>query len=70
MSPEAMGVAVRKSLDTGGSAQRMGIRTAGDHQPTAAELAESKAYGLLSDGKLLDSSSLTPCRALPNGVSG
>lgn len=51
MSPEAMGVAVRKSLDTGGSAQRMGIRTAGDHQPTAAELAESNAYGLLSDGK-------------------
>jgi hypothetical protein len=39
MGPEAMGVAVRKSLDTGGSAQRMGIRTARDHDPTAAELA-------------------------------
>jgi len=39
MSSEAMGVAVRKSLDTGGSAQRMGIRTAPGHEPTAAELA-------------------------------
>jgi hypothetical protein len=39
MTPQAMGVAVRKSLDTGGSAQRMGIKTAGDHEPTAAELA-------------------------------
>ncbi len=39
MSPEAMGQAVRKSLDTGGSAQRMGIKTARGHQPTAAELA-------------------------------
>jgi hypothetical protein len=40
MSPEAMGQAVRKSLDTGGSAQRMGIKTARGHQPTAAELAD------------------------------
>ena len=39
MTPQEMGVAVRKSLDTGGSAQRMGIKTAGDHDPTAAELA-------------------------------
>ena len=39
MTPEAMGQAVRKSLDTGGSAQRMGIKTARDHEPTAAELA-------------------------------
>jgi hypothetical protein len=38
MTPEAMGVAVRKTLDTGASAQRMGIRTARGHQPTAAEL--------------------------------
>lgn len=40
MSPEAMGQAVRKSLDTGGSAQRMGIKTARGHQPTAGELAD------------------------------
>ena len=39
MTPEAMGQAVRKSLDTGGSAQRMGIKTARGHEPTAAELA-------------------------------
>ena len=39
MSAPAMGAAVRKSLDTGGSAQRMGIRTARGHDPTAAELA-------------------------------
>jgi hypothetical protein len=39
MSAAAMGVAVRKSLDTGGSAQRMGIRTPRGHDPTAAELA-------------------------------
>jgi hypothetical protein len=38
MTPQAMGVGVRKSLATGGSAQRMGIKTA-DHEPTAAELA-------------------------------
>lgn len=38
-SPTEMGEAVRKSLDTGGSASRMGIRTAGDHEPTATELA-------------------------------
>lgn len=40
MTPEAMGFAIRKSLDTGGSAQRMGIRTARGHEPTAAELTE------------------------------
>ena len=39
MSPVEMGVAVRKSLDTGGSAQRMGIRSPKGHEPTAAELA-------------------------------
>lgn len=39
-SPVEMGKAVRKSLDTGGSASRMGIRTAGDHEPTAAELGD------------------------------
>jgi hypothetical protein len=39
MTPDAMGVAVRKSLQTGGSAQRMGIRTARDHEATAQELA-------------------------------
>lgn len=39
VSPAAMGEAVRKSLDTGGSAQRLGIRTAKDHDPTAQELA-------------------------------
>jgi hypothetical protein len=39
MDPAAMGVAIRKSLDTGASAQRMGIRTAKNHEPTAAELA-------------------------------
>lgn len=40
MTPEAMGRAVRESLDNGGSAQRMGIRAARGHRPTAAELAE------------------------------
>jgi hypothetical protein len=39
MTPEKMGEAVRKSLDTGGSAQRMGIKTARGHVPTAADLA-------------------------------
>lgn len=39
MTPEAMGTAVRKSLDTGGSAKRLGIRTAPGHEPTASELA-------------------------------
>ncbi len=39
MSREGMGVAIRKSLDTGGSAQRMGIRAVDGHVPTAAELA-------------------------------
>lgn len=39
MTAQKMGEAVRKSLDTGGSAQRMGIRTAEGHVPTAMELA-------------------------------
>ena len=38
MTPEEMGLAVRRSLDAGGSAQRMGIRAPKGHQPTAAEL--------------------------------
>ena len=38
-TPDEMGRAVRKSLDTGGSAKRMGIRTAAGHEPTATELA-------------------------------
>ena len=37
-SGQAMAV-MQKSLDTGGSAQRMGIRTGGGHDPTAAGLA-------------------------------
>lgn len=40
MTPREMGQAVRTSLDNGGSAQRMGIRTAPGHDPTAAELAD------------------------------
>ncbi|RZT12827.1 uncharacterized protein DUF385 [Kribbella sp. VKM Ac-2569] len=39
LTPEEMGAAVRKSLDSGGSAQRMGIRSPKGHEPTAAELA-------------------------------
>lgn len=39
MTPQQMGHAVRTSLDNGGSAQRMGIRTAPGHDPTAGELA-------------------------------
>jgi hypothetical protein len=39
MTADEMGIAVRKSLDTGGSAQRMGIRAPKGHQPTAVELA-------------------------------
>ncbi|HEX6150739.1 hypothetical protein [Nocardioides sp.] len=39
MTPGQMGEAVRKSLDTGGSAQRLGIKTAPGHVPTAADLA-------------------------------
>jgi hypothetical protein len=38
MTPKEMGLAVRSSLDAGGSAQRMGIRAPKGHQPTAAEL--------------------------------
>ncbi len=40
MSPQEMGWAVRKSLDAGGSAKRMGIRSVAGHDPTAQELAE------------------------------
>ena len=39
MTPAEMGAAVRASLDTGGSAQRMGIKAPKGHEPTAAELA-------------------------------
>ena len=39
LTPDEMGLAVRRSLDTGGSAQRMGIRAPKGHQPTAVELA-------------------------------
>ncbi len=39
MTAEQMGQAVRKSLDTGGSAQRMGIKTDRGYVPTAADLA-------------------------------
>ena len=38
MTPAEMGLAVRKSLDTGGSAQRMGIKSPRGHDPTATEL--------------------------------
>jgi hypothetical protein len=37
-TPDEMGRAVRKSLDTGASAKRMGIKTTPGHEPTAAEL--------------------------------
>jgi hypothetical protein len=39
MTPEQMAEAICKSLDNGGSAQRMGIRTARGHELTAADLA-------------------------------
>jgi hypothetical protein len=39
MTTETMAAAIRKSLDTGGSARRMGIRTAAGHEVTAADLA-------------------------------
>ena len=39
MNPSEMGLAVRRSLDSGGSAKRMGIRTPKGHDPTADELA-------------------------------
>ena len=39
VTPEVMGQVVRKALDNGASAQRMGIKIARDHEPTAAELA-------------------------------
>jgi hypothetical protein len=38
-TPEQMAAAVRASLDTGGSAQRMGIRAPRGHEPSVAELA-------------------------------
>ncbi|MGY1685767.1 hypothetical protein ACI8AK_09260 [Geodermatophilus sp. SYSU D00867] len=38
-TPDERGRAVRESLDHGGSAQRMGIRTPRGLRPTAAELA-------------------------------
>jgi len=39
MTPEEMGHAVRESLDHGGSAQRMGIKTVPGFEPSAADLA-------------------------------
>jgi hypothetical protein len=39
VSAEVMWIAVRKSLDNGASAQRMGIKSTPGHDPTAAELA-------------------------------
>lgn len=39
-TPHEMGEALRKCLDTGSSASRMGIRTARGHEPTASELAD------------------------------
>lgn len=39
MTGEEMAVAVRRSLDTGGSAQRMGLKVPRGHEPTVAELA-------------------------------
>lgn len=39
VGPEEMARAVRRSLDTGGSAQRMGLRMPRGHQPTVEELA-------------------------------
>jgi hypothetical protein len=41
MAPDDMALAVRKSLDTGGSAQRMGIKTkVKGHEPSVEELAK------------------------------
>ncbi|MFD2092681.1 hypothetical protein [Blastococcus deserti] len=65
MSPEAMGAAVRKSLDTGGSAQRMGIRTVPGHRPTAAELAE---LGPALGTSVIRLDFAPPPVAQPNGV--
>jgi len=39
MTPEEMGAAERESLDHGGSAQRMGIKTVPGFEPSAADLA-------------------------------
>jgi hypothetical protein len=39
VSPEEMAQAVRKSLDTGGSAQRMGLRMRRGHEVSVEELA-------------------------------
>ena len=38
VTPEEMAVAVRKSLDTGGSAQRMGLQLSRGHEPSVSEL--------------------------------
>jgi hypothetical protein len=40
MTPEEMGIAVRESLDHGGSAQRMGIRIPRGYEPSATDLAQ------------------------------
>lgn len=39
MTPQEMGEAVRKALDSGSSARQMGIRAAAGHEVTATELA-------------------------------
>lgn len=39
VTPDEMAVAVRKSLDSGGSAERMGLRLPRDHEVSVAELA-------------------------------
>ncbi len=39
VTPEEMAVAVRKSLDTGGSAQRMGLKVRRGYDPSVADLA-------------------------------
>ena len=39
VTPEEMAVAVRKSLDTGGSAQRMGLTVRPGHEPSVEDLA-------------------------------
>jgi hypothetical protein len=39
VTPHEMAVAVRKSLDTGGSAQRMGLKVSRGHEPSVADLA-------------------------------
>lgn len=39
VTPDEMAVAVRKSLDTGSSAQRMGLRMRRGHEPSVEDLA-------------------------------